>query len=258
MKHILVISDPHSGHGAALTPPDYWQESLKSDDPRIYKKAMILKAIWGFWEKISTSRKWDYLFSLGDLIDGKGQASGGIEQLTTDYHEQCAMSIKALKLARAKVIRMVRGTPYHTGKEDNFEDFIADALGAEIKDHMFLDVEGVVFDLKHKIGGSSIPHGRATPLLRTAMWAELWHAKKLAPSPDIIIRGHVHNYLQASDFQKTCLTMPCLQWDSRYGKLNCEGTIDLGVVEVQVDKGSYNIIPHELNMEFAKAEAEKI
>jgi hypothetical protein len=233
-------------------------ESLKSDDPKVAKRAIILKTIWEFWKKIATSRKWDYLFSIGDLLDGKGEASGGIEQLTTDRKEQCDMVTEALKLARAQTIRMVRGTPYHVGKEDTFEDFIADSLHAEIKDHFFLDVDGVIFDLKHKIGSSAIPHGRATSLLRSSLWSQLWAERGLAPNPDILIRGHVHYFTLVKDFYKTRFTMPCLQWDSRYGKLNCEGTIDLGVVEIVVDKGKYTIIPHHLDMRFAKAEAEKI
>jgi predicted phosphodiesterase len=258
MKNILIVSDTHSGHQAGLTPPQYWMESLKSNDPSIAKRAMILKAIWEFWEKIAKSKKWDYLFSIGDLIDGKGQKSGGIEQLTTDRKEQCDMAVQALKLAKSKTIRMVRGTPYHTGEEENFEDFVADALNAEIKDHFFLNVDGVIFDLKHKIGGSSIPHGRATPIMRSSLWSQLWAERGLAPNPDILIRGHVHYFTCIKDFYKTCFTMPCLQWDSRYGKLNCEGTIDLGVIEMQVDKGHYSILPHQLDMKFAKAEAEKI
>lgn len=258
MKSILVISDTHCGHQAGLTPPSYWMESIKSKDSKIAKRALILKTMWEFYHKIATSKKWDYLFSIGDLLDGKGQASGGIEQLTTDYKEQVDMAVEVIKVAKPKVVRMVRGTPYHVGKEDNFEDFVAEAVGAEIKDHMFLDVDGVIFDLKHKIGGSGIPHGRATSLLKSSLWAQLWNERGLAPNPDILIRGHVHYHLLVKDFYKTRFTMPCMQWDSRYGKLNCEGTIDLGVIEIQVDKGKYNIIPYQLDMRFAKAEAEKI
>jgi hypothetical protein len=259
LKYGLFISDTHCGHGTGLTPPQYWQESLKADDPRIRKEAMIRKTIWEFAERLLTSRRWDYLFSVGDLVDGKGAANGGIEQITTDRIKQVDMATEALSLARAKTIRMVRGTPFHTGKEENFEDIIAQRLDAIIKDHLFVDVDGTVVDLKHKIGGSSIPHGRATALLRSEVWALLWNERGLAPKPDLIVRGHVHFHLLIKDFQRTRITMPCLQWDSQYGKRECEGTIDLGMVEVRFSKGGiYEIIPHELVMDFARAEAEKI
>lgn len=258
MKYALVLSDNHSGHGAGLTPPKYWRESIKSEDPHMAKKALILKTIWEFWNDIASSRKWDYLLHIGDAIDGKGEASGGIEQLTTDRQIQVEMATEAISCARAKTIRMVRGTPYHVGKEDNFEDFIARNVGAEIKDHMFLNINDVTLDLKHKIGGSSIPHGSGTALLKAKLWAALWAERGLAPNPDIIIRGHVHYHLLIKDFHKTQFTAPCLQWDSRYGKLNCERTIDLGVMEIAFGDGTYEIIPHQLDMRFARAEAEVI
>ena len=259
MKYGLFISDTHCGHGTGLTPPQFWRESLKADDPKIQKEAMIRKTIWEFTESVLTKRKWDYLFSLGDLIDGKGDANGGIEQITTDRVKQVDMAVEALSLARAKTIRMVRGTPYHTGKEENFEDIIADRLDAQIKDHSFLDVDGTVIDLKHKIAGSGVPNGRATPLLRSEVWALLWNDRGLAPKPDLIVRGHVHYHIIIQDVMRTRMTMPALQWDSQYGKRECEGTVDLGLVEIQFSKGGmFQLIPHILNMQFAKAEAEKI
>lgn len=259
MKYGLFVSDTHSGHGTGLAPPQYWRESLKADDPRIRKEAMIRKAIWEFAERIFTSRRWDYLFSIGDLVDGKGYANGGIEQLTTDRLKQVDMSVEALSMARAKTKRFVRGTPYHVGKEENFEDIIAQRMDAVIKDHMFLDIDGTVVDMKHKISGSGVPNGRATPLLRSEVWALMWHERGLAPKPDLLVRGHVHYHILIQDVMGAKMTMPCLQWDSQYGKRECEGTVDLGVVEVRFSKGGvYEIIPHTLDMSFAKAEAERI
>lgn len=257
-KYVLITGDWHCGHEGGLTPPRYWKGFLDSEDPHLRKKAMIQKVIWEFWAEWATKRQWDVVFHLGDMIDGKGQKSGGNEQIVTDRLLQIDMAVEAAELTRAKKFRIVRGTKFHVGDSENFEDSIAERIGAEIKNHGFWSVEGVGFDLKHKVGGSTVPHGGATPLLKAKLWDLLWAERKIYPQAAILGRGHVHSYLTVQDTRYTSFSNFCLQWGSEYGEQQCEKIIDLGVVEVVCENGHFAMYPHELNMEFAKPEMEEL
>jgi hypothetical protein len=248
VKNVLLTGDWHCGHVGGLTPSSYWKGFLDSENPVLKKNAVIQKHIWEFWEKIATSKKWDVLLHLGDCIDGKGQKSGGNEQISTDRVDQIDMAVEAMKIAKAKKIMIIRGTKFHTGDTENFEDIIAKQVGAVIKNHGFCKIEDVSFDLKHKVGGSSIPHGRNTAILRSRLWSMLWAERGMAPNSNILARGHVHFYTINQDFKYTNIYCPCLQWGSEFGEQQCEQTIDLGAIEITCDKGHYNIIPHILDM----------
>jgi hypothetical protein len=257
-KYVLITGDWHCGHRGGLTPPAYWEGFLNSKDPHLKKTALIQKHIWDFYKEWATKRKWDVVFHLGDMIDGKGQKSGGNEQITTDRLLQIEMAVEAAQLTRAKKFRIVRGTKFHVGDSENFEDAIAKRIGAEIKNHGFWSVEGVGFDLKHKVGGSTVPHGGATPLLKSKLWSILWAERGIYPKAQLLGRGHVHSYLMTQDMRYLDFTAPCLQWGSEYGEQQCEKTIDLGIIEMVCNKGAFTFEPHILNMEFAKPEMEAL
>lgn len=256
LTRALVVSDLHCGHKAGLTPPD-WQYSPDAKAPGVKHIGEIQRGVWGFWEKL-IAEKYDVAICNGDAIDGKGEASGGTEQLTADREEQVEMAFTALSMLKAKRYVIIYGTPYHTGKDEDWELVLAKRLGAHIGSHEFLDIDGVVFDLKHKVGSSSIPHGRSTAINKERLWATMWAERDMAPHADVLIRSHVHYYGVSGDANGINMTTPGLQWDTKYGKRQCSGTIDLGAVEFICDAGKYTYNPMLIDMRFAKAEAMKI
>jgi hypothetical protein len=152
------------------------------------------------------------------LIEGKGQKSGGTELITSDRLIQCEMATKALETIDALKYIFVHGTPYHTGNEEDFESIIAEKFGADIGGHEWIEVNGKIFDVKHKIGSSGIPHGRYTALAKEKLWNLYWNEIKGAPKSDIFIRAHVHyfNYIGNDTFFGVIL--PALQtFGSKYG-----------------------------------------
>jgi len=211
MKRVLVVSDFHCGHEAGL-----WMGS----------------PLWNkFVELIRGLGKIDICVANGDLIDGKGPKTGGTELITADRFEQAEMALRVLEFINANVYRLTYGTAYHTGYNEDWEDIIAKRIGATIKGHDFFDVNGLVFDVKHKIRGSSIPHGRFSPLARAKLWNLFWNEFHEVPRADIFIRSHVH-YLSFCGGKKwLALTTPALQdWGSKYGERECENVIDWGFV----------------------------
>lgn len=233
MKRLVAISDLHCGHVVGLTPPGWWLSSSRSKTARAVQSEM-----WRFYSKTLASLQPVHgLLIPGDCIDGKGRRSGGTEQLTQDFEEQCAMAVAAIQEARAKRIVMVHGTPYHVGPEgEAYERVIAREVGATIGGHEWAECHGVVFDMKHKVGGSQVPHGRFTAIAKERLWNILWQERELAPRADIILRGHVHYCVHCGEPGSwLALTMPALQGPgSKFGVEQCSGTVHFGLLSFDI------------------------
>ena len=144
----------------------------------------------------------------------------------------------------------------------NVERAIADSIGARLEGHAFPIINGVQFDVKHKIGSSSVPHGRHTPLSKAIIWNQL-HSEiaEDQPNADIILRGHVHYHIGVSCVAKRRIvhawTCPALQGlGSEYGDRECEGTVDYGLMHFDInDDGSWSQQTHLLFAESHKAQS---
>jgi len=239
-KRVVALGDLHCGHRVGLTPPEYQWHAPNTTKHAWQKYGDIQREAWNWYAaKIKELRPVDLLLVSGDCVDGRGERSGGVELVTTDRDEQADMAVACLAPWKAKQIVMVRGTPYHAGNYESWEDPVADKLGAKIGNHEWVTVKvgknEVTFDLKHHIGGSQIPHGRATAIKRDALWNSIWAEAGLQPRGDWILRGHVHYYGSTSHYvgqrKVTAMTLPALQgMGSRYGALRMSGLVDFGLI----------------------------
>lgn len=253
MKRMVVVSDLHCGHKVGLTPPR-WHNM---NDGKLYK---IQKELWGFYTKAMDSLKpIDILFVNGDAIDGTGHRAGGTDQKTTNRLEQCEMAVEAIEYAEAKIVRMSYGTPYHTGDGEDFEAVIADRVGAKIDGHTFLNINGLVFDIKHKIGSSGVPHGRYTSLAKEKLWNTVWHNRdEQQPDSGVLIRSHVHYLADCGNHLWRAITTPALQgYGSKYGVRQCSGVVDIGMLVFDIeDNGDYSWRPIMAELAQQKARIE--
>lgn len=231
-KRILIISDSQCGHRVGLTHPDY-------QDPRGSKYGNLQREMWNAFEEwVDARRPYDILLFNADAIDGKGELSGGTEQITTDRKVQCDMARKVLELPNAPVIRMTYGTKYHTGKKEDWEDVLAESVKAQITSHGYYTIEGVNFDMKHKLSSSTIPHGSLTPLAKEILWALYWHLLHGMPRPDVLIRSHTHKYDQIDHDGVFGITTSSLQGlGTKYGERECSGVVDFGIQVMDVCAG---------------------
>jgi hypothetical protein len=239
MKRILVISDMHCGHLVGLTPPS-WRSPIGVVGKKI---ANMQDTLWEIYtNEIDKIKPIDILIVNGDAIDGKGKRSGSTELITPDTNKQVDMAAECINYCEADKIVMTYGTPYHVsdgGNDD--EDNLAEKVGAaEIGSHGFYNIDGFVFSVKHKPAGSSaIPHGEATPLLRDWLANLLWKDLELQPKADVIIRSHVHKYLQVDNDHALAFSTPALQgFGSKYGSRQCTKIVSWGFVYFDIsDEG---------------------
>ena len=242
-KRVLVIADLHCGHRAGLTPPSHW------GNVGFDKWADLRKTLWlEFARKVDELKPIDILFINGDTIDGRSKRNGGVEILTSSIAEQQNIAVECINYIDADQIVMTRGTPYHVDLDGELgEDAIAKEVGAiEISDQCWPEVNGVIFDLKHKIGGSSVPHNKGLSLGKAQLW-NLVHNDFYASQPraDIIIRSHVHYYYGVDGGNWHGFITPSLQGlGSGYGSRICEGLVHFGFMWFDiVDKQNWEEKP---------------
>lgn len=258
-KDILCISDAHCGHRYGIIPPEcitslvHVPSSPKWDEWHEKSWCFVKDTL----DTITPAKGFDALFILGDMIDGNARKNSGVELLTSNRDEQVGIAATFLSHIKRKKTIMVRGTPYHVGTEENWEDILAREIEADkIGDHEWPEVNGVIFDLKHKIGTSTVPYGRHTSPARSALWNLLWSERQLQPKARIFLRGHAHYYDFSGDRMRLAMILPALQGWTGYGAKECEGTVDFGMITFRVfEDGSFTWQEHLMDMRFAAAQS---
>lgn len=233
MLNVVAIGDMHCGHKVGLTPPEWYVNKHK------YKLRSQQEEMWEFYaSSLKNTGKIDILFVNGDSIDGSGKRSGGTELLTTDRHEQCDIATRCIQEANADKVYMTFGTPYHTGVNEDFETIIAKNVNAvALDDQLFVNVNGIIFDVKHHTNGSVTPYGRATAIGRSKVWNTEWSETGNQPKANCFLRSHVHYDKHTGDSKFIAMTLPALQGpDTKYGGRRCEGTVSFGLTNFKVAK----------------------
>lgn len=260
---LLAMGDTHCGHYSGLTPPRYWIDADRNPRWRA-----LQKECWGWYER--RARSFPEISTLAfnaDAIDGKGARSGGVELVTSDRDEQTDMASEAIAILRPRRIIMTRGTPYHVGDTDDWEDVLADKLRArvpklkslDIEDHAFFTHGGVTFDMRHHVGTSGSPVGRSTAMSREMAWAAILSELDGYPSAQILLRSHAHYFLAVDNGRQLGLILPALQAPSgKYGDRMCSGNTTYGMIEFHCNRGDYIWQRHILRLESTRPVIHKL
>lgn len=261
-KRVCIISDTHCGHLAGLTPPEYWIDQADENyDHKRYKLATVERELWTeFTRIIEAAKPINILIFNGDAIEGKGERSGGTELISPDRNVQVKIACRVIESIGADTVRMTYGTASHTGQNEDWEDQVADRVGAKIGSHEWLNINGVVFDIKHKVNTSAIPHGRLTALAREVLWNRMWAMRGLQPLASVLIRSHAHYYEEIIHDGCRAAITPSLQgMGSKFGARMCSGTVDFGLIICDVfEDGSYEWKPKFIVGESQQARAEAL
>jgi hypothetical protein len=243
----------------------------------VRKSAEERKRLWRFFaQEADALRPFDFHLNLGDAIDGRGDRSGGVELLTVDRAEQVRMAAEVFRFIDASRNYMVRGTPYHGGTEEDWEDLVAKELAdpAENNGHTptpmriqsignegHYNIRGLHIAAKHFIGNSSTPVGKYTALARSQVRNLLWAELEQQPKAQIILRAHVHRYARVEDDMGTAVICPALQGlGSRYGARQCDGLpVSFGFMVLDVvDADHWELYPRIASLRLQAASEERI
>jgi len=253
MKHkrLVIASDLHCGSRVGLTPPG-WQYNLRDASPQRREFAKLQRECWKFYaSELKKLQPIDWLVCNGDAIDGRGSRNGGVELVTAELADQSNMATECLREAKAKRHLIIAGTPFHSSPDgEDWEGIIAERLDAKYGGHEWLEINGVVFDFKHKVGSSGTPYGRHTAVSKEQIWNLLWSERNWSPKSNVIVRSHVHYHKFSGDSTHLAMTTPALQAPgSTYGVRQCSGIVDFGFIHFDIfENGGYTWQAHLLGI----------
>lgn len=244
----VLVGDLHCGHIAGLTPPGQWKPEWAIEKPKL---AMLHSETWNLWRKCTEAFKGcDVVVSNGDNIEGKGQRAGGNEVYEHDRIEQGKIAATCLSMFNAKQYHLTRGTPFHVGDDEEFENLMVNEftlrnLECKIHNHLQMSLNGKVFDIKHHVGSSQIPYSEAMAVSRERVHNILWAERGACQKANYIIRSHVHYYAYAGNKFYRAMSLPALQapYQTKYGR-RCSRTIDWGMLPFEISTGG-NVKWHE-------------
>lgn len=234
---ILLPGDLHCGSNVGLTPPAHqykYISSPKTEEHRRQNKwSKLQKECWNWYvNTVDMLKPIDKAFVPGDLIDGDGKRSGGTELITTDRKKQVSMAIEALEVLEVGYITMVYGTPYHTGQAEDFEVDIARHFNCKIGGHEWENVNGCIFDLKHKQSNCKNP--------ATSIWNEIvdnreWAGLGEQPKANVLVRAHTHRFCYLKIEDCIGISIPALQaYGTKFGARQCSRKVQFGLIALDV------------------------
>lgn len=256
-KRVLPLGDLHCGHVVGLTPSSL---NPRYDDEERNAMSLYREGCWAwFMTHLAPYMPIDVVVVNGDAIDGKGERSGGTELITTDRNEQIHMAKTIIDWVNPKEVHFVAGTPYHTGVQEDWELALARMYDKKLHDELNLDVNGKIFNFKHFIGGSQIPHGRATSIMKDRLWNQLWAESEEFPKADVIVRNHVHYNIVIDQPEFVAAIMPALQgYGSKFGTRKVSGKVHFGFMVFDVgDNGGLSWEREILQMPYSAPEVAK-
>lgn len=243
---LLVLPDTHCGSDLGLTPPQF--DSRPEDmSSAAYATYAQRRSFWSWFDaEVDAVGRVDGVLALGDLTEGTGRINAGRDCLTTDRIEQARMATAILKKFPGAEMLMVRGTPYHVGDSENFEDVVADFVSAKIEDSVYANVYGTTVYARHKIGKSGSPVGWATAPAREMTWNVINASTQNHPEADLLLYAHIHEHALVSKWGKTAITCPALQLPgTEYGKRNMSGNYDVGFLTIDFyEGGKFDPVAH--------------
>lgn len=234
---ILLPGDLHCGSNVGLTPPahqyKYISNPTTEEHRRQNKWSKLQEECWNWYvNTVDILKPIDKAFIPGDLIDGDGKRSGGTELITTDRKKQVSMAIEALEVLEVGYMSMVYGTPYHTGQAEDFEVDIAKHFGCKIGGHEWENVNGCIFDLKHKQSNTKNP--------ATSIWNEIvdnreWAILGEQPKANVLVRAHTHRFCFIRIEDCIGISIPALQaYGTKFGARQCSRKVQFGLVALDV------------------------
>lgn len=260
-KRMIVVSDLHCGHrwGAMSS----IKINSKYGNMREVAEAQLKLTNWREKE-IKRHGPYDLCLVNGDALDGRGEFTGGREELEGSLIDQSETASMILKEIKAKEYIVTCGTAYHTGKFEDYERLVAKDLNTELVDASTFGINGRFFDARHFVGNSTSPLANKAVAIKKHQvfnaldtYAQLIiDGKNQSVIPTVYIRSHVHkfDYCSGSSYKILLMTTPCFQMKSMYGSRQCVGIIDYGFLIFEVsDNGEMTwkpvIFPERFNSE---------
>lgn len=225
-KH-LFLADTHVGSKFGL-----WPQGFKIPDFGELPLGINQKILWVYWSdlisRLSMIGKLDSVVLVGDLIDGKGKRSEGVEQIITDPLTQARAAVELFKPLRklCDKIFIIRGTIYHDQVGGRATEYIGEQLNAEKNEedgtHSWWEL---TLDLGNEHHAHVAHHGghpyvyRSTVAEREGFFMSISADKFDLPSGknwNLIVRAHTHFFIHVEHPTLHIVYLPAWQLKTPY------------------------------------------
>jgi hypothetical protein len=260
-KSFLFLSDMHVGSMYAVRSPD-----ATLPDGSEVKQNEFQEQLYDIWcEMRDRCRKPDLLVLNGEPIDGSGKKSVGSDSWTQSTKSQLTDAERLIKMYNWRDIVATRGSRYHVTVDNTYhEEFLAKELGCipysglfgdaqklnndtksynidtQFTDfYLWFELAGRLFSVCHHVGYNKTELYRTTALGREMAVMEFAKGKWY-PSDrniDVIVRSHVHYYVQVRFHKQIALTTPCWKLPDEFQlRRGLGGTaVNIGTIEIIVE-----------------------
>lgn len=202
---ITIVSDLHVGSSTGLCPVD----GLMLDDGGIYSPSQYQMELSKAWSRFfdatlaikKTSKR--VLVVNGDIVDGSHHNTVALATNNIAIQERAAVQILKPIAEKYDKVYVTRGTEAHVQPSAQSDERIAMGIGAEVDDienhsrwQLWLDVEGIIFNIAHHIGTTSSAAYESSAVMREMVAALVEAGQWNQEMPDVFVRSHRHRYIE--------------------------------------------------------------
>lgn len=174
----------------------------------------------------------------GDLVEGYNRFENGLGNWTNDIDVQVNTAVRLLKMIGAKQYYGSQGSPYHTGLNASADQLVVERLGGKYSTDFYLKVNKLRFYVRHEIGYSGVPHGRATSLSRDLINTKL--NSDIYGDVDVHLYAHTHYSQAVINYGKLGVIVPGWKARDEFIRRKSSGPFDCGYAVFFVnDDGTY-------------------
>lgn len=241
LKTVLVVNDLHVGSYESIMPSAV---VLSSDNGQklMLNQSNLQKFFMKQWQdmigRLNAIGGVDICICNGDLVEGVNKFEHGLGNWTNDVGMQVDTAVRLLRMIGAKEYYGSQGSPYHTGLNTSADRLVMERLLGHFSTDFYLSVNGLRFYVRHDIGYSGVPHGRATSLNRDIINTKL--NEDIYGNVDVHLYGHTHYSQAVLNFGKLAVNVPGWKARDEFIRRKSTGPFDCGYAVFFVnDDGSY-------------------
>lgn len=247
LPSLVVIGDTHFGSTVGLLPP----RVILPDGQKVAPSA-TQKRLWGYWkdfwhfvEQVTGN---DYiLIHNGDLVDGRHHETLQVVSGALQWQQFVAEGCMREHVERAKAYYQIAGTPAHSGNGHETEEAAARALGAfkntdgrHVSQTLWIQYGGQVIHFAHHIPTSSAHAYKSSPSMRLIAQAFADAGERGLKPPNILVRSHVHDYIEVK--RAGCRAVVCPCWQAKTDWVWKKDTISEPVIGgLVIKRGEYGV-----------------
>jgi hypothetical protein len=235
---LSVVSDTHIGSTTALCP-----SVVELDDGGTYKASPGQRWLWQSWQdylaQVQSTKPTGggkrYAVHLGDCIEGDHHNTSAV--ISRNPLTMLRLAVDILEPIRkwSDHLFVLRGTEAHSGEAGQWDETVADDLGAERDPsgdraswwYLLFEIGGVLFDLAHhppSNSGRAWTRANVATTLAYTVFSE--YAERGEPVPDVALRGHIHKYTDSyANYPTRGVTCPAFQLATPYSSRRWPGQL---------------------------------